>query len=69
MFWKKKKIDSEEYLNLRKKILDLELDVAQLQQRFQRKIKLKSTTEEGEVSPPFDDGLNDLRKLNKDSFP
>lgn len=66
MFWKKKEpLKSEEYLTLRKKILDIELDVAQLQQWIKKKIKPKSATEEGEGSPPFDDGLNELRNLNK----
>jgi len=68
MFWKnKKKIDSDEYLKLRKLILDLQLDVEQLQGRFKKKIKPKSDIEEEVVTPPFDDGFNELRKLNKEA--
>ena len=70
MWWKKKKnLDSEEYLTLRKQILDLQLDVEQLQGRFRKKIKPKSVTEEEVVTPPFDDGFNELRKLNKEQNP
>ena len=68
MFWKKKiNLDSEEYLDLRKQILDLQLDVEQMQMRYKKKIK--KPDDEEETPAPFDDGFNDLRKINKGKSP
>lgn len=68
-FWKEKKqIDSKEYIELRKKLDVIELDVEQLQNRFKRKMKPK--TEEEETRPSgIDDGMDELRKLNKEYPP
>jgi len=63
MFWK---IKSKEYLELKRKLLEIELDVEQLQQRWKKKIKPKKD-EEDETPSTFNDGFDDLRKLNKES--
>jgi len=62
MFWK---IKSKEYLELKRKILALELDVEQLQQRWKKKLKPKKE-EEDETHSTFNDGFDEIRKINKD---
>jgi len=70
MFWKRKtKLDSDEFIKLKRLIAALEVDVEQLQQRFKRKIKTKAAPEEEEVSSSFNDGFDELRKLNKEQNP
>jgi len=67
MFWKKKNLESEEYLALKKEISLLWIEIDALAVRKRRKIK--SPGEEAPVAAPFDDGFNELRKLNKEGFP
>jgi len=64
MFWKKK-IDSEEYLKLRKLIDVLTLDVELLNQRYKKKIKPREELTESNPNT-INDGFDELRKLNKD---
>ncbi len=65
MFWKKKNLQSEEFLQLKKEISLLWIEIDSLAVRKKRKIK--SPDEEAQVSPPFDDGFNELRKINKEA--
>ena len=83
MFWHKKKLTSDEYEKLIKRIITLEADVervrnildnlgssvASLRGIFNRKIGGKDVTLEEEQPRGIDDGFNDLRKLNKESKP
>lgn len=64
MFWKKKNLQSEEFLALKKEISLLWIEIDSLAVRKKRKIK--SPDEEAPVTAPFDDGFNELRKLNKE---
>jgi len=49
---------------LRELILDMQLDIEQLQSRFKKKLKPKAVEQEYTDSP---DGLDDLRKINKEA--
>lgn len=60
MFWK---IKSKEFLELRKLIDVLILDVELLNQRFRKKIKPLKKDDEKDSVETFDDGMNELRKL------
>ncbi len=70
MFWKKKNLQSEEFLQLKKEISLLWIEIDALAVRKKRKIK-NPVVEEGSSpsSVPFDDGFNELRKINKDNSP
>ena len=61
----KKSIDSEEFLKLKREINLLQLDVELLQQRYKKKIK-PPVEEEEKPTDSFNDGMDDLRKLNKE---
>ena len=63
MFWKKKILQSNEFLELKKEISLIWIELDALAVRKKRKIK--SPDEEAAVAAPFDDGFNELRKLNK----
>jgi len=66
MFWKKTTLQSKEYLELKREIalIWIELDVLSL--RYKRKVTKKlDSTEEAEPKA-IDDGFDELRKLNKE---
>jgi len=67
MFWKKKNLQSQEFLDLKKEISLLWIEIDSLAVRKKRKIK--SPDEEASVTAPFDDGFNELRKINKQESP
>lgn len=62
MFWKK--IESKEYRELYHEIELLKIDIALLQKRKLKKLPLG---EEETKETPFNDGMDDLRKLNKEA--
>lgn len=66
MFWKKKTLDSREYLELKKELALLWLEVDVLSLRYKRKAMKKETLDVPEEGKGFNDGFNDLRKLNKE---
>jgi len=70
MFWQRDRsvVNNHILIELKREIASLRVDVEQLQQRFRKKIK-KSATEEEDVSPSFNDGFDELRKLNKEQNP
>lgn len=51
-FWKKK-IDSVEYLELKRLIFNLEIEVEQIQLRFKKKIKPKPDEEDLKDTEPY----------------
>lgn len=69
MFWKKKNLESKEFLELKKEIslIWIELDV--LSMRYKRKVTKKQSTDEDSTPSAIDDGFDDLRKLNKEYNP
>jgi len=65
MFWKRKEpLKSDEYRELKQQVdlLWLELDI--ITRRYRRKVAKIEVPEE---TKGFDDGFDDLRKLNKES--
>ena len=64
-FWKKaKEIKTEEFLELKKEIDMLWLEVDVLTKRYKRKVtSVQQDVEESAAA--FNDGFDDLRKLNK----
>lgn len=72
MFWKRK-INSEEYERLSKRITDLESQLTKFESRFMSLrglIHRKATgdfelRDSKEEIPGIDDGMDELRKLNK----
>lgn len=69
MFWKKKKIESDEYKELKQQIdlLWLELDV--ITKRYRRKVMPKGDDAPQETAGSIDDGFDELRQLNKEQKP
>jgi len=69
MFWNKKKtIESVEYRNLYHQIELLKIDIAMLQKKKQRKIPLGEEDPNVSDGNKINDGMDELRKLNKE-FP
>lgn len=59
-------MNSDEFLELKKEIslIWIELDVLSL--RYKRKVPKKLDSAEETTPPPIDDGFDELRKLNKE---
>lgn len=62
MFWKK--IKSKEYQELYHQIELIKIDIAMLQKRKLKKI-LPKEAEGGVQEPPFNDGFDEIRRINK----
>lgn len=68
MFFKKKKeVDSKEFIELKKDIQLIWIEIDALTQRYKRKIKDPATTDLILPEKPIDDGFDELRKLNKEN--
>lgn len=68
MFFWKKNLESKEFRELKQQIelLWMELDI--LTARYKRKATKKISDEDPQETKGFDDGFNDLRKLNKEGL-
>ena len=66
MFWKKLRLKSDEYLEIQKQLAMLWLELDVLTVRYKRKVTKKEDIHIPSETQEFDDGFNDLRKLNKD---
>ena len=64
MFWNKK-IDSKEYLELKREISMLWIEIDVLSARYKRKVTKKVDIEEESQTTSIQDGFDELRKLNK----
>ena len=67
MWWKNLKTSEYKELKLQIELLWIEIDI--LTQRYKRKVKPKELPQEEQGSETFDDGFDELRKLNKEAKP
>ena len=65
LFWKKK-LQSKEYRDLKQQIELLWIEIDIITQRWKRKVKPKQLDELPDETKGFNDGFDDLRKLNKE---
>lgn len=65
-FWRKKSLNSEEYLEIKKELAMIWLEIDILTQRYKRRVTKKETPEETQTSK-YNDGFDELRTLNKEN--
>jgi len=66
LFWKRKEINSKEYLELKRELALIWIEIDVLASRYKRKVTKKQESTEETTNPPIDDGFDELRKLNKE---